>query len=340
VTGEVVHPVLLERWFARYAGKRVVNAYGPPEACDDICHYHMKEVPSTETVAIGRPVQNMRIYIVNGQGKLCPAGIYGEIVVAGIGVGRGYWHDEERTARSFGEDSFGEGGRLYRTGDRGRWLADGNIEYQGRLDEQVKIRGYRIELGEIESVLNGAAGVKAAAVVVQEDRGGNKRLVGYVVMEGGRDGEEGVERTIDREGLMRYLQERLPEYMVPAQLVAMDALPLTISGKVDRKALPEPEYIDGVDYEGPRDATEVALVELWQGLLGVQQVGIHDNFFALGGHSLLAIKASTAISRTMGVLLPLRTFFELATVESLAKYIRITQYQPSEESNFQKVIKL
>jgi acyl carrier protein len=157
------------------------------------------------------------------------------------------------------------------------------------------------------------------------------------VMEDGADPEEG---TFDPGRLMGYLQARLPEYMVPAQLVYLESLPLTGSGKVDRKALPEPEHESAAGYEGPQDATEATLVRLWQELLEVERIGINDNFFTIGGHSLLAIKAITAISQTMGILLPLKTFFELATVRSLAEYIRINQYQPSEELNYQKVIKL
>jgi len=299
--GEALNREWAEAFQAR--GIRVVNAYGPTEntVCATVAVSPLLE---EGRVTIGKPIDNVCVYILDEAGQLSPEGVAGELYIGGVQVARGYWAREELTSERFVADPFGGAGRLYRTGDRCRWLADGNIEYLGRMDEQVKIRGYRIEPGEVESVLSGAAGVKAAAVVVREDRSGGRRLVGYVVMEG----------TFDREAVLTWLRGRLPEYMVPAQLVELEALPLTASGKVDRKVLPEPEYTGGVDYEGPRNAMEMALAEVWQELLGIQRVGIHDNFFALGGHSLLAMRLVSAIRRRLGREVAVRDLFQYPTV--------------------------
>ena len=203
---------------------------------------------------------------------------------------------------------------MYKTGDRGRWLADGNIEFLGRMDEQVKIRGYRIEPGEIESVLLQSGLVSGAVVLAREDREGSRRLVGYVVSEGG---------MFDREGVVSYLESRLPEYMIPALWVALEKIPLTANGKTDRKALPDPD-VTGLlsnEYTAPRNETERVLAGIWQELLGLERVGIHDNFFELGGHSLLAMRVISSIGRELEMAVAIRELFIHPTIAQLSGYL-------------------
>jgi len=292
-------------------GIRVVNAYGPTE--NTVCAtLSVSPLLDEGRVTIGRPIDNVRTYILDDAGRLSPEGVAGELYIGGVQVARGYWRRDDLTADRFVNDPFSEAGRLYRTGDRCRWLAGGNIEYLGRMDEQVKIRGYRIEPGEVENALSGAEGVKAAAVIVREGREGDKRLVGYVVMEA----------SLDREAVLTHLRSRLPEYMVPAQLVQLEALPLTSSGKVDRKALPEPEITGGVDYLAPRDEMEKTVVAIWQQLLGIERVGIYDNFFFLGGHSLLAMRLAAAIRRRLDREVAVRDIFLHPTVAGQSLFLK------------------
>ncbi|WP_212004586.1 non-ribosomal peptide synthetase [Chitinophaga sp. HK235] len=319
VTGEEVSAALLEQWFshAAYGGIPVVNAYGPTEASDDITHHMMSSAPLGSTVPLGRPVQNLRIYVLDKRGCICPVGVWGEICVSGIGVGRGYLNRTWLTEEKFVADPFVQGARMYRTGDLGRWLADGTIAYGGRLDEQVKIHGYRIELGEVESVLSGNEQVHQAVVVAQEDESGHRRLVGYVVPRA----------DYDKETVQSWLKGRLPAYMVPAVLVTLDALPLTPNGKVDRKSLPLPDdaLLQMENYVAPETATEQLLAGIWQELLGTERIGVHDNFFELGGHSLLVMRLNAAIHKELGIEIPVSIFFQLPTIDALAKHIKINQ---------------
>jgi amino acid adenylation domain-containing protein len=243
VTGEEIKPHLVARWFEMHPGIPMVNAYGPTEASDDITHHVMACAPdpNVERIPIGKPVQNLNIYIVDQYMKLCPIGAAGEIWVSGVGVGRGYLKDEERTARAFMDDPFGDepGVRLYKTGDLGCWLADGSIEFLGRLDYQVKIRGFRIELGEIENCLVRHSLVKEAVVTDREDAEGNKYLCAYII------GTDAFKKDSGIETLKGYLNQILPDYMVPAYFVVLEQFPLTGNGKIDRKALPEPEVNAG-----------------------------------------------------------------------------------------------
>jgi amino acid adenylation domain-containing protein len=233
VTGEAVKPGLVKQWFEKYPGIKMVNAYGPTEVSDDITHYIMDKVPDAVRISIGMPVQNLNIYIVDGHTHLCPIGISGEICVSGVGVGRGYLNDVEKTVNVFGQDPFIEekGVRLYKTGDLGFWLPNGTIEFLGRKDHQVKIRGFRIELGEIENKLAAYPSVKEAVVIEREDEAhGGKYLCAYLVPGKGCNLHE----------LKMYLSGCLPAYMVPAHLVELEELPLTPNGKINRKALPVP----------------------------------------------------------------------------------------------------
>ncbi|PSL45610.1 non-ribosomal peptide synthase protein (TIGR01720 family)/amino acid adenylation domain-containing protein [Chitinophaga niastensis] len=318
VTGEAVSQHLLIQWFERYSNIPVVNAYGPTEASDDICHYFMYNAPDYTNIPLGAPVQNLYIYVLDKEKQLCPVGVPGEICVSGVGVARGYLNRPDLTATQFIADPFlATRGRMYKTGDLGRWLPDGNIEYLGRIDEQVKIRGYRIELGEIESVLQQSEAIAGAVVIAHEDVHHNKRLVGYIVPQG----------TFDKTSILTWLKGKLPEYMVPSLLIALEKIPLTPNGKIDRKALPDPGAASLLinEYVAPRNETEQALADLWQELLGIQRIGIYDNFFELGGHSLQVMRLIAMIRKTLQAKVTVRDFFMLATIESLAKYIKVNQ---------------
>ncbi|MDV6224614.1 condensation domain-containing protein, partial [Flavitalea sp. BT771] len=258
-------------------------------------------------------VWNTGLYIMDERGQLLPDGVAGELCVGGAQVARGYWDRPELTALQFVKDPF-TGGRMYRTGDQARWLPDGNLAYLGRRDGQVKIRGYRVELGEIERVLGSCEGVLQCVVVAGEEGGmGDKVLVGYVVVEG----------ELEVERLRAMMLRELPEYMVPGILVRLAELPLTASGKVDRKGLPDPEawgpLKDG--YMAPGTALEKTLAEIWQQLLQVGRVGIYDNFFQLGGHSLIAIQLVSKISKELGVKIEISIIFLHPTIRQLAQWI-------------------
>ncbi|WP_432401628.1 non-ribosomal peptide synthase/polyketide synthase [Wukongibacter sp. M2B1] len=316
VTGETVKPDLIEKWFEISKETKVVNAYGPAEASDDVTQHTMTEVPKGESIPIGKPIQNISIYIVDQDMKLCPVGVKGEICVSGIGVGRGYLNNPEKTKEVFLEDPFIEekGVRLYKTGDIGRWLEDGNIEFYGRKDYQVKIRGHRIELEEIETRILKHPKVKEAVVVDKAEATGEKTLCGYIVFEGDTKAGE----------LREYLQEYLPGYMIPTYIVPIEKMPLSPNGKVDRKALPEPDedMRTGVEYVAPRDETEEKLAALWQEILGVERVGINDNFFEIGGHSLKATSLVSRIHKEFNVEIPLREVFKMPTILEIAQYMK------------------
>ncbi|WP_437576665.1 amino acid adenylation domain-containing protein [Sorangium sp. So ce887] len=316
-TGEALTPDLCRRWFARYPRVPLMNAYGPAECADDVALHAITAAPGPELVhvPIGRPVPNVKLYVVTGD-DLAPVGVTGEICVTGIGVGRGYLNDPARTAEAFVPDPFGDvpGARMYRTGDLGRRLADGTLEFSGRRDHQVKIRGFRIELGEIEARLAQHPEVREAVVAVREERSSGKRLVAYVVGEG--SAPPAPERLRD------FLKETLPDYMVPPVFVALSALPLTPNGKVDRKALPAPEAPaadpGGAAAGAPTTPTEEALAAIWAEVLGLERVGVHTGFFELGGHSLLATQVVSRVRKALGVELPLRSLFDHPTVAELA----------------------
>ncbi|NML39910.1 non-ribosomal peptide synthase/polyketide synthase [Chitinophaga sp. G-6-1-13] len=325
VTGEAVSQQVLAQWFmhAHYNRIPVVNAYGPTEASDDICHYIMYETPAQSNIPLGYPIQNLNIYVVNEAMQLCPPGVPGEVCVSGVGVGRGYLKRPELTAEKFITDPFitGMAVRMYRTGDLGRWLPDGTVEYLGRMDDQVKVRGFRVELGEIEHALQLHEQIQQAVVVARADRKGHKQLAAYVV----------TTDAYHRDDVYAFLKGRLPEYMVPSWLVPLEKLPLTANGKIDRKALPAPDEVQGWSsqtYVAPRNETEAQLATVWEELLGVEKAGVKDNFFELGGHSLQVIRLTSTVRRQFGVEVNVRTFFQLATIEQLARYIRLNLDQP------------
>jgi acyl-coenzyme A synthetase/AMP-(fatty) acid ligase len=309
LAGEAPSPDLMNRW-AR--GRRLMNGYGPTEATVGAANqdYHPG---STTPPPIGRPMANVRVYLLDGAGEPVPRGATGELYIGGRGVGRGYRGRPDLTAERFVPDPFGgePGARLYRTGDLGRWNADAALEFAGRVDEQVKVRGFRIELGEIEARLLEHAGVEEAVVMARQDGPGAKRLVGYWVGE-----------AIEPEALRAHLLERLPDYMVPAAYVRLDALPLTPNGKVDRGALPAPEddAFARRGYEAPVGEVEEALAGIWAEVLGLERVGRHDGFFELGGHSLLAVTLIGRM-RAQGLLADVRTLFATSTLAEFAAAI-------------------
>jgi amino acid adenylation domain-containing protein len=314
-TGEAVSKSLVDKWFRSYSDKRLVNAYGPTEASDDICHYVMDSVPEYNTIPIGKPVQNTKIYIVDRTGNLCPLGVKGELCISGIGVGRGYWRDTEKTDRSFVKNPFEEVGfRMYRTGDLARWLPDGNIDYIGRIDEQVKIRGYRIELQEIESMLLQQPGVEQGVVVAKEDGKGLKRLLGYVVL------KDGADKGLIEEGLSAVL----PEYMIPRQWIELKALPLTSNGKIDKKALPDVEIVVGEDYIAPSSELEEQLVEIWAGILKLDKtvISINKNFFELGGNSLKILELASVMNQSFTSQVTVANLFSYPTISLLVDFLK------------------
>ncbi|UOE51896.1 amino acid adenylation domain-containing protein [Mucilaginibacter sp. SMC90] len=294
-------------------GVRLINAYGPTE--NTVCATLSDEpVRADKVITIGRPIANTQVYIRNQSGELSPIGVPGEICIGGVQVARGYLNQPELTKEKFINDPYSEepNARLYRTGDQGRWLADGNIEYLGRIDDQVKIRGYRIELGEIEQVLLQNENVRQAVVLARADKQDTKRLTAYVVIE---------DAAYDKQELQNYLGERLPEYMVPRLWVRLDSLPLTPNGKTDKKALPEAETSHEESYTAPQTTTEKQLGKIWEELLGVEKIGTKDNFFELGGHSLLAMRVISQVRKELNKELTIRDLFVYPTIEGLAKQL-------------------
>ncbi len=289
----------------------VFNCYGPTETT---IWSLVKKLSPVEKVLIGKPIANTNIAILNKENQLCPVGAAGEICIGGDGLARGYLNRPELTTEKFFINPFAKNKetRLYKTGDLGRWLPDGNIEYMGRLDDQVKIRGHRIEPGEIESLLQQCGHVSQAVVLARDDKQGNKRLVGYIVPQG----------SFEKESIIIYLRGKLPAYMIPALWVELQNLPLTPNGKINRKALPDPEISGSEDnYVRPGNEMEKMLVEIWQNLLGVERIGIKDNFFELGGHSLLIIKMVSMIKKQFSVSIPVLLLFQFTTISDISKYM-------------------
>jgi acyl-coenzyme A synthetase/AMP-(fatty) acid ligase len=315
--GEALSPTHVRAALKCLPDVQLINGYGPTESTTFACCYRIpNSLEQTRlSIPIGRPIANTRVYILDRYGQPVPVGVTGELYLGGAGLARAYLNRPELTAERFVPDPFATepGARMYRTGDLARYLADGNIEYLGRIDDQVKIRGYRIEPGEIETVLAEHPAVRQAVVLAREDTPGDKRLVAYVV-----PAEASVPST---EALRAHLRERLPDYMRPGAYVLLEHLPLTANGKIDRKALPVPEYGSdraGDTYVPPRNSLEEVVTEVWQDVLKVERVGVHDNFFELGGHSLLATQVLARLAKLLKVELPLRGLFEAPTIAELA----------------------
>ncbi|MFD7598300.1 amino acid adenylation domain-containing protein, partial [Kitasatospora sp. NPDC059812] len=309
--GDVVSPAAVARVMGACPGTAVVHVYGPTETTTFAMSQALGTPPDlARALPLGRPMANMRVYVLDAGLRPVPPGVAGELYLAGAGVARGYPARPGLTAERFVANPYGpEGQRMYRTGDLVRWQADGTLEFVGRADEQVKLRGFRIEPGEVEALLAACPGVAQAAVVAREDRPGDKRLVAYLV--------PAAEGAPAPDGLARRLGRELPEYMVPSAFVTLDALPLTANGKLDRAALPAPESGATGAGRGPRTPQEQLLCSLFAEILGREQVHLDDSFFDLGGHSLLAARLVSRIRETLGVPVGLRTLFEAPTVAGL-----------------------
>ncbi|HEX8376315.1 MAG TPA: amino acid adenylation domain-containing protein, partial [Pedobacter sp.] len=312
VGGEQLSEEHIRNFRQQYRSVRIINGYGPTENTTFSLTHEVGDLESKDAIPIGRPVSNCEAYVLSNNLRLLPIGVAGEICLGGAGLSRGYLNREELTHDKFVRNPFSEidEDRIYKTGDLGRWLPDGSLEYLGRLDEQVKIRGYRIEPGEIESVLKQSGLVSQGVVVARNDTKGVKRLVAYVVPD---------KDSFNKEVIQNYLAARLPEYMVPTIWVELDRIPLTLNGKTDKQALPEPDIINQISggYIAPQTLLETKLVQIWQQLLGLSRVGIQDNFFELGGDSILAIQAVSRVRR-LGYELQPRDIFAHQTIGRLA----------------------
>ncbi|MFD0744456.1 amino acid adenylation domain-containing protein [Phytohabitans flavus] len=304
----------LARRLAEPTGAQVWNTYGPTECSIDVTAQPYDPAQEAGPVPIGRPIENMRVFVLDSDGEPVPIGVVGELYAAGVGVGRGYLGRPDLTAERFVPDPFGApGNRLYRTGDLARWRPDGALEFLGRGDQQVKVNGVRIEPAEVEAALQAHPDLRDAVVVAREGHAG-KQLVAYLV----------ARRQVPGDELRTFLRERLPEPLIPAVFVPMDAFPLTTSGKVDRGALPDPAAVAaerGAAYLAPRTPEERLVAQVWEQLLGVERVGAHDDFFALGGSSLVLTRLANALRKASGGEVQLRGLFGAATVEAQAKLI-------------------
>jgi amino acid adenylation domain-containing protein len=323
-SGEALMPYHVQRFselLYKSSGTTLINLYGPTEATVDVSYFNCLKEENLEnmSIPIGKPIDNIQLYVLNKEMGLQPVGAAGELCISGDGLARGYLNKPLLTAEKFIENPFEPFGRLYRTGDLVRWLADGNVEFLGRMDYQLKIRGFRIELGEIESLLLRHEKVKEAVVIDRETERGDKYLCAYIVSGSPGSIEEGEYISELRE----YLSGKLPDYMVPWHIVEIEKIPSTVSGKINRKALPEPEIRIVETYIGPKNRVEERLVEIWAEVLGLEKdvIGIDSNFFELGGHSIKAIELVSRIHRELEVKLPLTEVFKRRSIRGLAGYI-------------------
>ncbi|TFI53961.1 amino acid adenylation domain-containing protein [Mastigocladus laminosus UU774] len=316
-SGEALPAQLQQRFFNKLDAQ-LHNLYGPTEAAVDVTFWQCEKdgVTHQNTVPIGQPIANIQIYLLDQYLNPVPVGITGEVYIGGVGVGRGYLNRPELTAEKFIPNPFSQQTeRLYKTGDKARYLANGEIEYIGRIDNQIKLRGFRIELGEIEAIISQYQAVRETVVVVREESEDSKRIVAYVVPQ--------TEQTLTIPELRSFLESKLPSYMVPAAFVTLEALPLTPNGKVDRRALPTPELtrVLSSNIVSPSTPIENLLAGIWAEILGIDKVGINNNFFELGGHSLIATRVISQIREIFQVELPLSYLFEKPTIAGLAKEI-------------------
>lgn len=320
IGGEALSVTHVRRALALLPNTQIINGYGPTENTTFSCCYRIPSQmeDNISSIPIGRPIGNTQVYILDSHVNPVPIGVTGELYIGGDGLARGYWDRPELTEEKFIANPFSDDStsRLYKTGDLARYLADGNIEFMGRLDNQVKIHGYRIEPSEIEAALAQHRAVQNSVVMQREVAPTDKRLVAYVVLR--------ENATVEGKQLRAYLKEKLPDYMVPSAFVFLDSLPLTVSGKVDRRALPAPDGSRpdlAEAYLAPRNGTEELLAKIWAEVLKLERIGIHDNFFDLGGHSLLATQVASRIREALRIELPLRAMFETPTVAGLSNHI-------------------
>ncbi|AXG48486.1 non-ribosomal peptide synthase [Photorhabdus laumondii subsp. laumondii] len=315
---------LVNRWLQNYPQIPVMNGYGPSEASDDITYFIIDE-PLTEQVKnipVGKPLPNLTMYVLDQRMQILPTNVVGELCVSGIGVGKGYWNNPEKTAESFKDNPFhtmgGHGTRLYRTGDLGYWRADGNLELVGRIDNQVKIRGFRVELGEVESALVKLPQVMEAAVLVHKDRVGENCLVAYLVLAAN---VVQIQQSIN--DIKQGLSYHLPDYMIPGYYEILTRMPLNAADKINRHELPKPCFVNHHSkWIGPANALEQSLAEIWQSVLNVDQIDRNDNFFHLGGHSLLVIRVISKIRAELGHDIAVKAIFDHPTLIELAAMLK------------------
>ncbi|MGZ6507387.1 MAG: AMP-binding protein, partial [Tumebacillaceae bacterium] len=314
--------------FSNLPQSELYNQYGPTEThCAS--SYKLSGDPAQWPALppIGRPFDNTTLYVLDAHFQPVPPGVPGELYIGGVTLANGYLNQSELSAERFLPNPFVNepGARMYKTGDLVRYLQDGNLLYLGRIDQQVKVRGYRIELGEVEAVLGQHPDVRELAVTVRPDASGDQRLTAYVVIE---TGESVTATPVTPNALRDFLKEKLPEYMVPSAFVLLDALPLTPSGKVDRRALPAPEGHEQAEtYIAPRDRLECEMVNVWESVLHRSPIGMTDNYFAIGGDSLKAVTLMSAIRKRFDIRLPLATLFQTPTVGALCARLRDTEHQ-------------
>ncbi|MGG1878421.1 amino acid adenylation domain-containing protein, partial [Paenibacillus cisolokensis] len=313
VAGEALPDHLAETLLAQF-DFRLINMYGPTEST---VYATVKEIRSHERVNIGRPTPNTQILILDSHQQLVPVGVKGELCISGAGVARGYLNRPELNAEKFIANPYRAGERMYRTGDLARWLPNGDVEYLGRIDEQVKIRGYRIELGEIESALRKQLDIKDAAVLAREDASGEKYLCAYVVLEKHAD-------AYDPATSRNELRKELPEFMIPPYITVLEQFPVNQNGKLDRRALPEPDRTGSEKYHPPRNETEAKLVQVFEEVLGIERIGIDHNFFELGVDSIKAIRIISK-ARELGMIVDHRALFQLGNIRSLSSHIQSSE---------------
>lgn len=310
VGGERINSNMLEQTRHKYPEIEIINEYGVTEAA--VVSVRRRHLEQAKMICIGKPISNTRVYILNDQGQLQPIGSSGELCISGLGVAKGYLNRPELTQEKFLSDPFYPDEMMYRTGDRARWLPDGDIEFLGRMDTQIKIRGFRIEIGEIEHRLASHPKIKKVAVRVLE-KGQDKYLIGYFT----------AEQSMEVAHLNAFLAQELPEYMIPQFLIQLKEMPVNANGKIDRKALPEPVDLNGTNYLPPDNELEEKLVAIWQEILVTnRQIGVKDHFFELGGHSLKAMTMMSKIHKEFEVEIPLDVFFKYPTIRELARLIQ------------------
>jgi amino acid adenylation domain-containing protein len=335
-SGEALAVDLANKFQSRLQA-RLHNLYGPTEASIEVSFWPCPRRSERTSVSIGKPIANAQLYVLDSHLQPVPVGASGELYIGGVAVARGYWQRAELTAERFIPDPFSprRGDRLYRTGDRARWRREGELEYLGRLDNQVKLRGHRIELDEIGAVLRQHPEVSQAVVTLKEDPMGERRLIGYLVPKKGAD-----QFCVD--SVRDYLKTKLPGYMVPSVIVPMDQIPLTVNGKIDYNVLPSTLSVGPSSahvHVAPRNAIEEQIAKACCDLLGVQRMGIHDDFFDLGGHSLLAMRLMTWVRETFQVeAAPLREFFETPTVAGLSALAVACEARPGQTEKIAKFL--
>lgn len=322
-SGEAMTPDLAGRFLELLPWCELHNLYGPTEAAVEVTYFPVTNIqPGQTVVPIGKPVANTQVYVLDKSMEPVPVGVAGELFLGGIQVALGYWNRPDLTAEKFLPDPFtSEGNKLYRTGDRVRWNHQGDLEYLGRLDYQIKLRGFRIELGEIETILASHPGISRCVVLVKEDQTGGQRLVAYLLPEG--------KNNLATTDLRDYLATRLPDYMVPSDYVFLNSFPMTPNGKLDRKALPDPNHLStrSIDpYASPETTLEKKLVEIWSEVLRINQVGTRDRFLDSGGNSLLATMVCARINKQLNLKIPIQLIFDEPTIQGLARVIQDQQF--------------